>query len=346
LWCALLAQACMRPSALPERAGRHHAASADIAQRTLTLDQARAALWPRERTIPFRPSTVDERETVAELLSALLADAVPSDPRPGQRPLADRPDSAVARRWAGAARRIGFELQLWRVDGQRYWALLEAAGRRRGAGAYIVRIAAGTSAAPRVVLQAPHAYFDLGSNRLALHMFFADNPRVAALFTNTVHRYWSPDGEFSRRPQAPADLCHRSDHVFQHATDAAARAIRPLVVMQLHGFADTDTRPDAIVSAGGTERSPAFIAELARALRPELGDVRRFPEQTDQLGGTSNAQARLLRTTPHGHFVHLELSSRVRRRLRANPARIARVARILFGPALDSVTAGLADSDD
>lgn len=302
-----------------DQSARHP--SAPVEERELTTDDIRAELWPRERTTRFQSSTLIERQTIAAIVQSLVRGA-------GTR---DAPLPQLAYK----AQTIGFRLQSWRVAGQRYWALVEAEDKKRGGGAYIVRVGQAPERPPQVLLQAPHAYYDLGTGILALRLFFADNRRVVALFTNTVHRYWDESGDYQKRERSHADVCHHTNHVFQHATDGAARALADLVVIQLHGFADTKHRPDAIVSSGDPSQSSPLVRRLSQQLKATLGDVRRFPEEVDELGGTTNAQGRLLSTSRRAHFVHLELSARVRKELRSTPEKLAHLAATLFGSALD-----------
>lgn len=298
------------------------AVSASVPERDLTMDDIRSELWQHERTIQFEVSTIEEREAVVAIVEALVRGAVAGD-----APLAQL---------AGRANKVGLRLQVWRVDGQRYWALVEAEEDRRGAGAYIIRVGERPAKGPLVLLQAPHAFFDLGTGELALRLFFADHPRAVGLFTNTLHRYWDETGDFQKRERSPADVCHRTDHVFQHATDGATRALRDLLIVQLHGFADSKRRPDAIVSSGDIAESSPQVQRISLALQAVLGDVRRFPEEVDELGGTTNAQARLLRTSRRAHFVHLELSASARKKLQRKPELLARMADVLFGPAANA----------
>ena len=324
LFCSTVFHACVRAPRLPVATTDDDITdqpAAEVDERVLTMDDIRSELWHRERTIRFRPSTLHERETVSAIVASLFAGAGAGD--------------APLPQLAQKARSIGFRLQVWNVAGQRYVALIEADDHRRGAGAYVVRVGAPSPGGTPILLQAPHAYYDLGTDELSLGLFFADNSRMVGLFTNTLHRYWDETGDYQKRERSPADVCHRTDHVFQYATDSAARVIGDLIVLQLHGFADNKRRPAAIVSSGDTGQSSPQVERIAVALRPVLGDVRRFPEETDELGGTTNAQSRLLSTSRRAHFVHLELSSRLRRKLRRSPELLASMARALFEAPLD-----------
>jgi hypothetical protein len=267
-------------------------------RRTMTVDDAVARIWPRTSTVRFRPSTSAERYVVGRLVSLL----------------AKRPDDADL--LVDLARSVGFALERWSLPAGEFVALVEPSDQQRGAGAYFFRVATAQTTSG-FVLQAPHAYHDIGSGTLGARVFFEDQAGPAAFFTNTVHRYQTEDGAREKRTDAPADVCHNADHVFSAATAAWANGVEHPLVVQLHAFGDSDERTaagvTAVVSAGRIEGSTTRSAAFAAALRGVLGDgVRRFPEQTDELGATTNAQARLLRRLPRADFVHVELSPTAR----------------------------------
>lgn len=293
------------------------APAATIASRDLTAAEAIARLWPDDRDVRFAPTTLRERHALADAVPALLAGI----------------DAGGAEAWAGALAGADFAFERWRVDGAPYWVITEAPGSARGAGSYLFR-AGGDRAAPRFLLQAPHAYFDRHTGALAARVFFAtdDGARFDALFTNSIHRYQSTPGARSRAAHNPADLAHAPDHAFTAAT-AAARRSGPVVIVQLHGFGDRDDvgGAEAVVSAGDRAASTPRARAVARALGRSLpwldGKTRRFPEQTLALGATTNSQRRALGAGDD--FVHLELAAPARARLLADPAQIARLAAAL-----------------
>ena len=59
-------------------------------------------------------------------------------------------------------------------------------------------------------------------------------------------------------------------------------------------------------------------------------DVKRFPEQTKELGATTNAQGKLLRSLAAATFVHVEMSASLRKRLAAEAALREQLAAALF----------------
>jgi hypothetical protein len=280
------------------------------------------ALWPAPDTVRFRPTTLEERLAFTVLVPTLLQSA---------RTLRVPPEPLVA-----LARRTGFELNTWTHGDDTLWVLQEPATQRRGAGAYIVR----TGAASDDVIQAPHAYFDVGTGPLALTLFACapqgHRPRV--FMTNTAHRYRSRAGAKPSDTDHPADVAHNPSHLFQHVTDLLARSLPSLRVFQVHGFGKEDEREreglSAVVSPGSRARSP-WVRQVALRLGPLLGTgVRVYPDETQILGGTRNAQARLLQAYPRARFIHLELSASSRRAL-SSQEQVACMASALLAPVED-----------
>lgn len=209
------------------------------------------------------------------------------------------------------------EIARWAYRGERFLVLREAAGAARGFGAYLFREGA---AAPLIVLQAPHAYFDRHTGAIAISLFFDPAGGVAprALFVNTVHRY----GRGPRAPEHPADPCDSVEHPLSVATAALARP--GLKVVQLHGFSRRDAHPARVVISGAARPASPEVARIARRLRRVLPDVALFPDDVDFLGAQRNAQASVLRGIPGTLFVHVELDQSLRARLRTeHPARRA-----------------------
>lgn len=297
-----------------------------VAIRDMTPEDIGAELWPETR-VRYVPMSAGDRERMGALVAGLTAAA-----RSGGN----------VRALAVRAREIGFRVEIWRVRGRVFWVLLEARAQRRGAGAYLIRPGPHLTGQPEIVLQAPHVFFDRGTGHIAAALFFGweGRGRARALFTNTVYRYAGVDeasdtatGGASApatepaepETRAPADVAHAADHAFQAATEAIVRELDQVVVIQLHGFAERPTRPEIILSSGADEIG-ALLPGLATGLSTIFERVLRYPDELDELGGTSNVQGRMLALYPRAHFVHVELSARTRARLGATPALLARFA--------------------
>ncbi|WP_045119218.1 hypothetical protein [Haliangium ochraceum] len=334
---------------------RAHAASAERppgalasapAVRELTPARVRELLWPA-RTPTVLGMAEGERVALGALVEALAEAAH----RGGD-----------LRALAARAAEAGMVLELWRVRGHVFWALLEAPERRRGAGAYV--FAPGPASGRRggdfeYVLQAPHAYFDRGTGDIAAALFFGPGRgRVRAFFTNSVYRYagmpaaevadaadaetsadandegetgadetdaaaeggaeTAPSRARKRRRHTPLDVAHAREHGFLAATAAVARVFDQVVVIQLHGFAEREGAPEFIISTGADDGA-WLLSSLAQALGAVFERVWRYPEDTAILGGRRNLQGRLLAESPRAHFLHVELSAKLRTRLRSSP---------------------------
>lgn len=296
-------------------------------ERQLTIDGYEERVYGPGPQATFAETSSVEHEAIAKLVPRLLEGAraaTPPDPRA----------------WQAEAAAAALQIEVWKVAGQTYWALLEPSDRVRGAGAYVFRVAPAEAGAT-ILLEAPHNFYDMGTGRIAAEMFFDPPPgaRPRALFTNTIHRYQLAPGNKKKRRHNPADVAHNPTHAFSIATEAFASAAGGARVIQLHGFGsrtDDDEEGEVgsvlmVVSAGDDAGSSPLTAALAPALVGEYGsEVKRFPEDARFLGATTNAQGRLLRNISGSEFVHIEMSSDFRKKLQESAAVRRRMAAILF----------------
>ena len=302
-------------------------AASGSGERQLTIDGYEALVYGPGPQASFADTSSVEHEAIAKLIPRMLE---------GAR-AAKAPDP---RAWQQDAAAAGLQIEVWKLEGQTYWALLEPSDRVRGAGAYIFRVAP-PEPGPMILLQAPHNFYDMGTGRIAAEMFFDPPPgaRSRALFTNTIHRYQLAPGDKKKRKHNPADIAHNPQHAFSIATEAFANAAGGARVIQIHGFGartddDGEGEPGSVamvVSAGDEAGSSPLTAALAPALAAEFGsDVKRFPEDVKFLGATTNAQGRLLRKIDGSEFVHVEMSSDLRKRLLDSAQLRKKLAAILF----------------
>lgn len=275
--------------------------------------ELRHRLWTEPPPPFYAPPTRERAAAFAELMRGML-----TTPTPEPEALAELAFTA------------GYEVHAWYVSGQKLLAAVEPATRQTGGGAYLVRVEAGAGPVRPVILQAPHAFHDLGTERIALALALRGGEWPRALFVNTVHRYLDTDGERRERDAAPADPCHNPDHLFSVATAAALDAMPRAEVVQIHGFSEDDDPlgPAIVVSAGDRVAATARTREVAGRLRTALGvDVAVFPEDRTRLGATANAQGRMVRARGGAaRFVHLELSHDLRRRLQRDARALASLA--------------------
>ncbi|MGZ3422917.1 MAG: hypothetical protein ACXVEF_16660 [Polyangiales bacterium] len=184
--------------------------------------------------------------------------------------------------------------------------LVREAGRRRGGGAYLVRPAG----ASNVAVQAPHTFFDEGTLPLACELF--ERAQALALFIDTAHRYKAAE-------DAGADVAHVRDSFFQSATRGLLMARPRGIVVQLHGFAERKGGAAIVLSGGVKTMGVPIVSRVHTALLSVVpGGVARFPEESSELGATTNVQGDIVREAG-GQFLHVEIAAPLRRDLLSNP---------------------------
>ena len=329
--CALvvISAACKHSTCQDERVPNKPVQPRPAQTKQLTVDEYEQLVYGPGPQATFQPTTATEHDAIARLVPKLLEGAWAAQP----------PDPNA---WQADAAAAGFRIDVWTIGGDTYWALLEAEGHSRGAGAYIFRVAP-RDKGPVILLEAPHNFYDMGTGRLAADLFFAPKSgvRPRALFTNTIHRYQlAPGNKKKQKGFNPPDVAHNPEHGFSIATEAFAIAASGARVIQVHGFGsrtdedDDDGDPGsiaAVVSAGDASGSSPISSAIAAALAAELGnEVKRFPEDVKLLGATTNAQMRMLKKVGKSEFVHVEMSSELRKRLAASGELRGKLAQILF----------------
>jgi len=214
------------------------------------------------------------------------------------------------------------------------WWLAEAPGQRRGSGLVVIR----PGRAGKVLIEAPHTFFDVGTLEVAITSFEILSAR--ALLVNTVRRSQSDDGDLdtddrariARSGEADSDLAHAPESFFTTA-HVELLSEQPDLTIQLHGFRD-DRLPDVdvVLSRAGTN---ARLESVAAALRALLGAGRVviYPEETKHFGAMTNVQAG--RSVAAGApFIHVEMSRSLRDQLKQGSVLRRRFAEAL-GHALD-----------
>ncbi len=197
----------------------------------------------------------------------------------------------------GAWQKLGFAYRA--ING--LYLLTDEQGR--GAGGYLFRKQGDTC------LQVPHRFHDRKTGDIGLALFLAGNYR--ALAWNTASRKTRVAGSDQK-----ADLAKRQAAYF-HAFHMAWLNNQGGPVIQLHGFAREKRRTAAgrqahlILSNGSRYPSP-WLRKTAQALTTAgFTDVAVYGDQVNELGATTNVQARAALTRNH-HFLHLELSAETR----------------------------------
>ena len=286
-------------------------------------DALKARRAPKRNAVAYVPQTDAEEQAYRAWIRAAARAA-----EAGSEPPARAPEGFVLEqalpvgepRDGGSAAPLGGERKdAAGSSASAIWLLAEHPDRRRGAAALLLRVG---EAAPLIV-EAPHTFHDMGTLPIAVAVF--EVQRARALIINTVHRTTSLDAAGS--PAAPigegeseneadgaavaSDFAHAARSSLLAAHDELLAVFPKAPAVQLHGFADRNA-PDVqvIVSAAGTL---ADTAEPARALAAigGLGKVRRYPEEIQALGGTTNVAAKRSRAAGAA-FLHFEIARTTR----------------------------------
>jgi hypothetical protein len=202
--------------------------------------------------------------------------------------------------------KLNFDLFPYSIDEEQILVLREKAGYYQGRGFYAFRH---RKAVPTAI-QAPHAFYDEHTRAIAARLFRESH--VAATAWNTLHR-------------SIADLAHSRDNYLDAFTRAFAAAHPTAMVVQIHGFAqekrksEVAARADLIIS-GGTPDPSRWLQMGAAVFRQRFGHgaVLLYPYEVSELGGTRNTQAAVLRSVNNTGFMHVEMSERLRRKLRSD----------------------------
>jgi hypothetical protein len=239
-----------------------------------TIEDAVAA-GPGRDSGTYQPPSQTEVDQLANAVIALLSG---DDPSP--------PDAVRVGDAVDADRRHVRVVEEDRTDGDLH-----------GWGTYAVRSGAGVPAG--VVVEVPHPGADRGTEKLGPRLFAALHGD--ALLVAGAHRS-AGNG---------ADVAHEPSSAFAGVDRAIVGS--GTVVLQVHGFDESQHRGSADVVLSSTDATPGpLIRELADALeeagfRPCVYDG----EDCDALAGTRNtegAHARAVGAT----FIHLELASDIR----------------------------------
>jgi hypothetical protein len=274
---------------------------------------------PPSTSVPSPPVLEETMVCPAAIVEARSGGALPNkfiapseDDRARMKALFGRVlDGAALAEVRADAAKFGFEL-IEPPDLAGTVVLREVASARHGGGAYVVRL--GSSS--RLVVQAPHTFYDEGTLPIACALF--GHAQARALFVNTVHRYRgaAQDGHGNY----PADVAHAPATLFQAATEGAIATIRPITVVQVHGFATREPRARAVVSSGEKRAGAALVGRVAKALDGAAGSpVLRYPDDTTELGATTNVQGTVVRAAG-GRFVHIEMEETLRKELQDDAA--------------------------
>lgn len=182
-----------------------------------------------------------------------------------------------------------------------------------------------------VFLQIPHRFHDLDTRHFA-HL--AQQLQLAqVVMINTVPRYQGAQ----QQPPLNSDLSNARRSPMLAATEAWLAATPQGLVVQLHGFSQnnrmsqTAQQAEVIISHGSDQRfiDDSRLRDIQQCLQETLAvDVKRFPSQVSELGGTLNNVAKALgRWRKQTQFIHVELNRSLRERLAQQPQQAEQLLR-------------------
>jgi hypothetical protein len=209
--------------------------------------------------------------------------------------LGERPAAELKTGWD----KLGFSFHELTAEGEPMWLVSEPPGSESGGGWYLFR----TNHQSTLAFETPHAKNDVHTGIIGLRLFRAGTARVLAASTITRHR---------------ADIAHLDDTYFQAFTLAFAEACPTGLVVQLHGFESENHNNIAadILASAGTKSPGPWLEEVVEKLKQATSvRVLAYPRDTKVLGGTTNAQGKMLNQTPHCRFLHLEITPELRERM-------------------------------
>jgi hypothetical protein len=183
----------------------------------------------------------------------------------------------------------------------------EQDGKKKGGGAYVFRLNQNN----KLLVETPHTFYDEGTFQLGFDFF--QHTHARAWFLNTMHRYkGAPAAEDGVHP---SDAAHAPTSFFQAATEGAVEALGALTVVQLHGFAEREAGGRAVISTGEKAKGNLMLEKMKAALEGAAGaPILRYPEESKELGATTNVQGTIVRNAK-GRFFHMEMSESLRREL-------------------------------
>ncbi|MDQ6962177.1 MAG: hypothetical protein Q9M28_06550 [Mariprofundaceae bacterium] len=208
---------------------------------------------------------------------------------------------------------LGMKVKYLHKKGQAFIVIQEQNNQYHGRGFFAIR----SEENHALLLQAPHAFKDLHTGRIALKLFQKSHAKAAAW--NTVPRHYFADSE-----RVDADLAHRDNTFFTAFSHAFIQAYPQGKTLQLHGFSQkkrqsiSAQQADMILSSGQQYPSRT-LQNLAHCLkRDQTQSILIYPTDVQELGGTTNVIAKYIVQQRHHSFIHLEMSFETRKTLRHN----------------------------
>jgi len=184
--------------------------------------------------------------------------------------------------------------------------------QREGGGFYIIRY----KKVSKSMISIPHRFHDLKTGNIGYKLMRESSYRAAAF--NTVHR-------------KTMDAAHTEFTLFNAFHLAFAKTYPQESIYQLHGFSNTKrstlAAQDAhIIVSSSSRYLTAAAQKVYSCLNKESGKCLLYGKNIFELGGTKNIQSMSLRDEGYRNFVHIELNSLMRDKLKKDAGLRARIA--------------------
>lgn len=195
------------------------------------------------------------------------------------------------------------------IDEKYYLVVKEK--QKNGFGAYIIKQNG------KHFLQMPHCRYDKYTCSIGWKLFFENNFKGAAFAT--AHRYNNQN----------SDLAHTKYSYFTAITKAYSTYDENGLIIQLHGFGKNSAKDVDIIVSSGSKKASVNAINIDKCLKEKGFISKLYGKEIYSLGGTTNSSNKLLKQMRYNHFIHLELSLDIRKKLLNSKSLRDKVAKCL-----------------
>jgi hypothetical protein len=155
-------------------------------------------------------------------------------------------------------------------------------------------------------LQIPHGQSDLMTDEIG-HLLCKEYPFATCSFNNIHRRQY--------------DFAHAGDSPFNELMNHYLAIDPESLFVQIHGFSTrkrqrgADQEADMILSGGSPRKAGVIMSALNRLDLSSPPTIRVYGAHTMALGATTNSQNRSLALHRNGHFLHIEVAYKIRKKL-------------------------------
>jgi len=222
---------------------------------------------------------------------------------------------------------LGFKAREMHLRDKNYLSLMEHNQNEcEGKGNYIFS----PSAKNKLIIQAPHSYYDKYTGKIVEQLFF--NADFFAAFWNSAHRYSKKIIGFDS-----ADLSKARQSYFMSFSKAVAKNFPSSFLIQIHGFTRKKRNSlqgkgaDMILSQGGRIAAD-YMFSLKSCLQNNFNDknIYLYPHDINELGATKNSIALHLNQLRFFQFIHIEINRPLRKVLLEDKTQLNKLSECLM----------------